>query len=467
MAEEKKFSSKKPAPSSSGWFSGGSDERAMEVLFFFLILVAVFGSVSQFLSTHTLTSTLLPKSSGPNSFADVKTPIGKPVSLGGPTDVFSSPGGPSIGSQPADAKGVVTAGPEYINGERYWYVDFISGPDGWVPERILRNGSGGAFDPGDTPVGSSVKTKGDTSVLGSPGGPSVGSQPSGAKGTVTKGPLYANGQRYWFVDFESGPDGWVSEESLLNGNGGNFNPGSTAVGSRIKAVQNPTRVYDAAGGSSVGTQRAGAEGTITAGPVYKNGVRYWYVDFESGPDGWLAEADMQIVKSENVISKTIRIIGNFFKILSIILSLLFLSGIIYSVIRSSQIAAEEHKKEKEGEKKAAQGGTASHTDHLNRRWDRVITHVQSENPSDWRLSILEADIILSELLDRMGYSGENVGEKLQRIEKSDFNTLDDAWEAHKVRNLIAHQGSDYVLSQREAQRVVSLYANTFREFKYL
>ena len=135
------------------------------------------------------------------------------------------------------------------------------------------------------------------------------------------------------------------------------------------------------------------------------------------------------------------------------------------MIRTNQIVAMERKKEKMKENPVYVANVSQ--DYQNRRWDRVVAHVQSENPADWRLAILESDIILSELLEKMGYVGENVGEKLKRIERSDFNTIDDAWEAHKVRNLIAHQGSDYVLSRREAQRVIGLYMNVFREFKYI
>jgi len=102
-----------------------------------------------------------------------------------------------------------------------------------------------------------------------------------------------------------------------------------------------------------------------------------------------------------------------------------------------------------------------------RRWEHVLELVRSDNPNDWRLSILEADIMLDELVSRMGYKGEGLGEKLKNIEKPDFRTLDDAWEAHKVRNIIAHRGSDYVLTQREANRIITLFTRVFEEFHYI
>ena len=67
----------------------------------------------------------------------------------------------------------------------------------------------------------------------------------------------------------------------------------------------------------------------------------------------------------------------------------------------------------------------------------------------------------------MGYRGESIGEQLKGVEKSDFTTIDDAWEAHKVRNLIAHEGANFLLSDREAKRVIGLYKNVFQEFHFI
>jgi len=82
--------------------------------------------------------------------------------------------------------------------------------------------------------------------------------------------------------------------------------------------------------------------------------------------------------------------------------------------------------------------------------------------------VLEADIILGEMLEKMGYiKGETIGDKLKTIEQSDFNSLDQAWEAHRIRNMIAHGGSDYILTEREAKRVIGLYEQVFKEFRYV
>ncbi len=157
-------------------------------------------------------------------------------------------------------------------------------------------------------------------------------------------------------------------------------------------------------------------------------------------------------------------VWNVLVILGYILIVLFILGIVYSVMRLRQIRKAEAEtlysltQDKLNKKKGA---------YKNERWDKIKAHAYSLNENDWRLAIIEADTILYEMMTTMGYHQETLGEKLKAVEKSDFNTIDKAWEAHKVRNAIAHEGSGFMLSQREAQRIIALYEDVFREFEYI
>lgn len=154
-----------------------------------------------------------------------------------------------------------------------------------------------------------------------------------------------------------------------------------------------------------------------------------------------------------------------FKITSTLASLILLTGIIYAHIRLSQVIKE--KKEELGRvtEASVEGETVEFR--RDKRWDQVLQHVSSESPNDWRQAIIEADTILEDIVARSGYPGETLGEKMRGIEKGDFKTLDEAWEAHKVRNRIAHDGSQFPLSKREALRVIDLYKKVFEEFYYI
>jgi len=103
----------------------------------------------------------------------------------------------------------------------------------------------------------------------------------------------------------------------------------------------------------------------------------------------------------------------------------------------------------------------------NEKWQKVIIHINSTNPSDWKLAILECDIMLGEILEKMGYMQPSIGDKLKAVEPSDFTNIESAWEAHKIRNSIAHEGSEFLINEREAKRVIGLYEVVFREFEYI
>jgi hypothetical protein len=150
-----------------------------------------------------------------------------------------------------------------------------------------------------------------------------------------------------------------------------------------------------------------------------------------------------------------------FKIFSTFVSLFFVTGLVYCIVRIYQIRKAE---------KAELGLLAvpvTTEEQKNTRWQGILDHLGSDNPNDWRQAIMEADILLDEMVTIMGYRGENLGEKMKTIERSDFKTLDEAWEAHKVRNAIAHEGSNFMLTQREARRVIDLYKQVFQEFEYV
>lgn len=234
------------------------------------------------------------------------------------------------------------------------------------------------------------------------------------------------------------------------------------IGARIVAL-NDTSVYSSPAGKKIGTQRATARGKILQGPVYINGVRYWYVDFDSEPDGWVKESDIAVLTSEpSFIEKVILsllYIYWYIKIFVFILCILFAICIFYLYREISKISRNEAK--------MLYPESPEVLSATNPRWQNILDHMESLNSSDWKQAILEADIMLADILDRLSLPGDTIGDKLKAVEKSDFLTIDNAWEAHKVRNQIAHEGSDFLLSQREAKRVIELYRTVFEEFQII
>ena len=146
------------------------------------------------------------------------------------------------------------------------------------------------------------------------------------------------------------------------------------------------------------------------------------------------------------------------------LALIFLLLAVGARIRLVVVEHEGFHKKEEAERRmlSAQASIGK-----NGRWERVMTLASSSEPANWRRAIIEADVMLGDLLTEHGYAGEGVGEQLRGANPFQFTTLDLAWAAHKVRNEIAHRGEEYELSEREMRATIDLYARVFEEFGYI
>lgn len=143
------------------------------------------------------------------------------------------------------------------------------------------------------------------------------------------------------------------------------------------------------------------------------------------------------------------------------LTVLLLTGIIYCLVRLYEIEKAERRR------LDIMPVAIDEAPYENKRWEVVLSHADSDSSSDWRLAIIEADNMLDEMVKKLGYEGEDLGERLKAVEASDFESLQSAWEAHKARNQIVHEGVGFELTKRETERVIQLYEKVFREFHYI
>lgn len=147
----------------------------------------------------------------------------------------------------------------------------------------------------------------------------------------------------------------------------------------------------------------------------------------------------------------------------LVLMLVFSGCIIYCALRIGEIRRRERKKFEI----VAHPVAAQDISRTQLRWNHLMEEAASPDDRRWRVAILEADIMLNELLDVLGYKGETMGDKMKQVERADFRTIDLAWEAHRTRNAVAHEGAAHLLNEREVHRVMNFYEQVFREFKFI
>jgi len=149
-----------------------------------------------------------------------------------------------------------------------------------------------------------------------------------------------------------------------------------------------------------------------------------------------------------------------FAVIALIFSGLLLYSIVYVKIKYEEL---HHKFIHDLEHQEHEYARLTGSHRADSKWNEVLLRVGSDNPNEWRLAIIEADIMLEDMLDNKGYSGRTIGEKLKGANRESFRTLDDAWQAHKIRNEIAHQGSDFILTKRIANEGIMRYQRVFDE----
>jgi hypothetical protein len=96
------------------------------------------------------------------------------------------------------------------------------------------------------------------------------------------------------------------------------------------------------------------------------------------------------------------------------------------------------------------------TKKLVRQWQKTRVRLETGLESEYKLAVIEADSTLDEILKKMGYVGETMGERMEKINVAVLPNIEDVWAAHKIRNNIVHD-PDFRLSLDETKRAISIY----------
>ena len=149
------------------------------------------------------------------------------------------------------------------------------------------------------------------------------------------------------------------------------------------------------------------------------------------------------------------------RMISFVLNLLFFGLLIYSWYKTKKIRKKEN-----DDFLAAFAVAADSKVEKAKEWQDIVDHVDSDNESQWKLALIEADKILEDLLREAQFDGEGVGERLKNAElQGGLKSLQDAWEAHKIRNKIAHE-QGFILTKREARVAIESYKKVFEELEF-
>lgn len=155
----------------------------------------------------------------------------------------------------------------------------------------------------------------------------------------------------------------------------------------------------------------------------------------------------------------------FLKIISGLTSASFIIGSIYSYLGLKKVQENENIKRMQHFSLGDNQTTRKNL--IQERWQSIVTMFQSSDSTAWRMAIIDADAMMEDLVDSIGFKGENFGEKLKQMQQSRVPWIQSAWDVHLLRNKLAHEGSRYPLNNREAYQAFKVYESIFQNTGYL
>ena len=97
---------------------------------------------------------------------------------------------------------------------------------------------------------------------------------------------------------------------------------------------------------------------------------------------------------------------------------------------------------------------------LTSKWKNVLKRLETPNEEEYKLAVLEADGMLDQSLKRMGFAGDTLADRLQKVSVGIISNLSEVRQANAIRNNIVHD-PDYRLTLSEAQRIIGVYETAF------
>ncbi|OYW43558.1 hypothetical protein B7Z28_00780 [Candidatus Saccharibacteria bacterium 32-45-3] len=95
------------------------------------------------------------------------------------------------------------------------------------------------------------------------------------------------------------------------------------------------------------------------------------------------------------------------------------------------------------------------------KWLSIEQELKKDSPSSFHLSVLNADKLLDHALKDRAFKGETMGERMKSA-KSTWSSPNGVWNAHKLRNRIAHE-SDVHVTYDEAHRALGGFKQALRD----
>jgi hypothetical protein len=95
------------------------------------------------------------------------------------------------------------------------------------------------------------------------------------------------------------------------------------------------------------------------------------------------------------------------------------------------------------------------------RWMQIEQQLKKDQPSSYHLVVLNADKLLDQALRERGVRGTTMGERMKTL-KDTWSNANTVWNAHKLRNQIAHE-TEVNVSYDDARRALAGFKQALKD----
>lgn len=97
-------------------------------------------------------------------------------------------------------------------------------------------------------------------------------------------------------------------------------------------------------------------------------------------------------------------------------------------------------------------------------WEAIKKRLESQEEKEFKIAIIEADEMVGDLVRRMGYQGENLGEIFKNVPEAQVESITKVKKAHETKNRIIHD-ENFPVNLELAKETLSYFEEFLDEFE--
>lgn len=95
-------------------------------------------------------------------------------------------------------------------------------------------------------------------------------------------------------------------------------------------------------------------------------------------------------------------------------------------------------------------------------WNKIVRRVKTNSETEFKLAVIEADLLFNEVLKRCGYAGKTLQEKLDKINPDMLSDIDGIRKADRVYQHLLRD-SKYKLDYEQTKKIIKVFEKGLKD----